>query len=149
MVFERPKVGIGVIVVKNHKVLFGKRLGAHGAGDWAFPGGHLEFGETPADCARRELLEEAGLTATHVLAGPWTNDIFDRTKHYITLFMIVTDFTGEPQVLEPHKCENWEWFELENLPQPLFASIESLINNAGIEWIKNLSEGIDAEAKSV
>ncbi|PJD97629.1 MAG: DNA mismatch repair protein MutT [Parachlamydia sp.] len=134
---ERPKIGIGVAVIKDQRVLLGKRLGSHGEGDWAFPGGHLEFGETPAECAQRELLEEAGLTATRMISGPWTNDIFCGTKHYITLFMIVTEFTGEPRVLEPHKCENWEWFAWENLPQPLFAPIQSLMNNVGIEWLKN------------
>jgi 8-oxo-dGTP diphosphatase len=134
---ERPKIGIGVAVIKDQRVLLGKRIGAHGEGDWAFPGGHLEFGETPAECAQRELLEEAGLAATRMISGPWTNDIFCGTKHYITLFMIVTQFTGEPRVLEPHKCENWEWFAWENLPQPLFAPIQSLMNNEGIEWLKN------------
>lgn len=134
---ERPKIGIGVAVIKDQRVLLGKRIGAHGEGDWAFPGGHLEFGETPAECAQRELLEEAGLAATRMISGPWTNDIFCGTKHYIKLFMIVTQFTGEPRVLEPHKCENWEWFAWENLPQPLFAPIQSLMNNEGIEWLKN------------
>jgi ADP-ribose pyrophosphatase YjhB (NUDIX family) len=39
----RPKVGVGVMVLKNGKVLIGKRKGAHGAGEWAWPGGHLEY----------------------------------------------------------------------------------------------------------
>jgi len=43
---ERPKVGVGVIIVKNNKILFGKRKNAHGEGSWSFPGGHLEFKES-------------------------------------------------------------------------------------------------------
>lgn len=136
---NRPKVGIGVIVVRGNSVLLGKRKGSHGAGTWAFPGGHLEFAETPEACACRELLEETGLTASCARPGPWTNDVIDSNKHYITLFLFVTQFFGEPLVLEPHKSENWEWFDWDHLPQPLFASIQTLVQNEGIEKLKQKS----------
>lgn len=135
---DRPKVGIGVIVIKENLVLIGKRKGSHGAGEWAFPGGHLEFGETPEMCAYRELLEETGLEAKTIHPGPWTNDLFEDSKHYITLFMFVTEFSGTPQVLEPHKSANWEWFDWDNLPHPLFASIRTLIKNEGIKNLMHM-----------
>ena len=40
-----PRVGIGVIIRKDNKILLGKRKNAHGEGSWCFPGGHLEFNE--------------------------------------------------------------------------------------------------------
>ena len=58
---ERPKVGVGVIIIKDGKVLLGKRKNAHGEGSWSFPGGHLEFNEELFDCAKREVLEETGI----------------------------------------------------------------------------------------
>lgn len=54
---QRPKTGVGVMILKNGKVLLGKRKGSHGEGEFAFPGGHLEYMEGFADCARREVLE--------------------------------------------------------------------------------------------
>ena len=51
---DRPKVGVGVIVVKEGKVLLQRRRGAHGEGTWGFPGGHLEFKESWEECAKRE-----------------------------------------------------------------------------------------------
>jgi len=42
----RPYIGVGVCVVKDGKVLLGKRQNAHGDGCWCFPGGHLEFKES-------------------------------------------------------------------------------------------------------
>ena len=56
-----PRVGVGVFVVQQGKVLLGLRRGSHGSGTWGSPGGHLEHGEAILDCARREVLEETGL----------------------------------------------------------------------------------------
>jgi 8-oxo-dGTP diphosphatase len=41
------------------EVLIGMRINTLGAGYRGFPGGHVEFGESPIDCAIRELKEEA------------------------------------------------------------------------------------------
>lgn len=124
----KPRVGVGIIVVRNGQILLGRRKGAHGAGTWAPPGGHLEFGESAEDCAKREALEETGLVLDSVSQGPFTNDIFvGEQKHYVTLFMISNCPIGDPQVLEPDKCEGWEWFDWANLPRPLFKSLETLL----------------------
>jgi 8-oxo-dGTP diphosphatase len=42
---KRPLIGVAVIVMKDDRVLLGKRKNSHGADTWAFPGGHLEFNE--------------------------------------------------------------------------------------------------------
>jgi 8-oxo-dGTP diphosphatase len=129
----RPRVGVGVAVIKNGMILLGKRKGAHGAGAWSFPGGHLEFGENVEECAHRELTEETGLKALSLRCGPWVNDVIEGDKHYITLFVFVNEFEGDLQLLEPHKCEGWKWFECSALPSPLFPPIESLIKKIGFE----------------
>lgn len=125
---ERPKVGVGVIVIRNGNVLLGKRKNAHGNHTWNFPGGHLEFNEEIIDCARREVLEETGLEIINPSVGPFTNDIFlEDQKHYITVFVVCASDNGKPEVLEPNKCEEWNWFEWDNLPQPLFLPIQNLL----------------------
>ncbi len=129
---ERPKVGVGVVVVAQRKVLLGKRKGAHGAGSWSPAGGHLEFGETVEECAKRELLEETGLIATSLTLGPWTNDVIDGDKHYVTLFVFVDRFIGDVVLKEPDKCEGWHWFDIEQLPHPLFPSVANMIEKVGI-----------------
>lgn len=70
-------------------------------GHWQFPGGHLEFGETPLQCAERETLEETGLVVKARKIVAVTNDVFEESgKHYITLFVVCkrVDETQEPQV---------------------------------------------------
>lgn len=124
---EPVRVGVGVIVVRDGRVLLGRRTGSHGEGRWSFPGGHLEFGETVEGCARREVLEETGLVLHDLRPAPWTSDVFEAEgKHYVTLFMQAR-CTGEPQLLEPHRCEGWQWFDVSALPRPLFQPIDSLL----------------------
>ncbi len=140
---KRPRVGVGIVVIQNNKVLLGKRKGTHGSGEWSFAGGHLEFGETVEACAKRELAEETGLHALSLYVGPWTNDLIEGDKHYVTFFAFTHQFEGELMLLEPEKCEGWHWFEWDALPKPLFTPIQSLIKKMGIEGIKNLSKPLD------
>ncbi len=42
---EKPGVGVVAIVVRDGKVLLGKRKNTAGAGQWGMPGGNLEFNE--------------------------------------------------------------------------------------------------------
>jgi 8-oxo-dGTP diphosphatase len=122
-----PQVGVGVIVVRDGLVLLGQRIGSHGAGTWALPGGHLEFGESIEDCASREVMEETGLAVQSVARGPYTTNFFaSEGKHYVTLFVTARCLTGEPLVLEPNKCSSWQWFRWSELPQPLFPPLASL-----------------------
>ena len=123
---ERPNVGVGVVVLKDGKVLMGRRKNSHGSGFWAFAGGHLEYKETVEECAKRELFEETGLVATVIRRGPWTNDIIDETKHYLTIFIFVEEFTGDLSCKEPDKCEGWHWMSWDDMPEPLFPAIQSL-----------------------
>lgn len=58
---QRVQVGIGVIILKGNKILLGKRIDGHSKGTWQSTGGHLEFGESFEDGARREIKEETGL----------------------------------------------------------------------------------------
>ncbi len=58
---ERPLVGVGVMLVRDGRVLLARRRGSHGDGSYSWCGGHLELGESFEDCAIREVREESGL----------------------------------------------------------------------------------------
>jgi 8-oxo-dGTP diphosphatase len=123
-----PKVGVSAIIIRDGKVLLGKRKGAHGEGSWCFPGGHLEFREEIKDCIKREVMEETGMDIDNIRIAAVTNDVFEKEdKHYITIHTIPEKIFGEPKIMEPDKCEKWEWFEWENLPKPLFVPQQNLL----------------------
>ena len=131
---KRPGVGLGVILMRSGYVLLGKRKNAHGEGTWSFPGGHIEFGESLVDCAIREMEEETGLLPHNYnfveLTKPFaaTNDIFSKeNKHYITLYLRASHISGIPEVMEPNKCEKWEWFGWNKLADlDLFTPVANL-----------------------
>ena len=60
---DRPVVGVLAVVLRGDKALIVRRGNPPLAGRWGFPGGVLELGETVAEGAMRELLEETGVTA--------------------------------------------------------------------------------------
>lgn len=121
------RIGVGVIVRRGSKVLVGLRRGAHGAGSWALPGGHLEPGESPEDCAKREVQEETGLEISVPRRGPWSTDLFETEgRQYVTLFMVADAPAGEPTIREPEKCAEWRWCDWADLPTPLFLPLGSL-----------------------
>lgn len=124
LVIKRPKVGVSVVITKDNKVLLGKRKAPYGKGEWAFPGGHLEFGEEVIDCVKREVIEEVGIKIKNSKFLSFTNDT--GKKHYITLFFLAEYESGTISNCEPEKCEGWEWFSWDTLPAPLFLPIINL-----------------------
>lgn len=93
---ERPRVGMGILVVRDGKVLLGRRRGSHAAGFYAAPGGHVEAGETLAACARHEVLEETGLIVTGLrLLCVGTYEF--EGKAYVDVDLLA-EATGEPQL---------------------------------------------------
>ncbi len=119
-----PKVGVGVMILKGNKLLLAKRKGSHGAGEFAFPGGHLEFGESIEDCCRRETMEEAGVKIKSIRFLFFTNLTKYPGKHYAHIGMVADWASGQPQVIEPDKSESWRWYDLENLPAQMFETCE-------------------------
>ncbi len=126
---ERPLAGLGVFIVKGGKVLLGQRRNSHGAGSWSFPGGHLELWESFEDCARREVLEETGLSVKNICFVTATNDFYpDEKKHYVNIVMRAEYESGILHIMEPEKITGWEWFSFDALPSPLFISTQNFLH---------------------
>jgi 8-oxo-dGTP diphosphatase len=104
------------------------RHGAHGQGTWSTPGGHLEFGETPEDCAIREGFEETGIQILRVRFRGLTNDYFESEgRHYITIWFEAVKTRGDASLAAPEEMTEIAWFGWDALPQPLFLPLQNLL----------------------
>jgi len=119
-----PLVGTGILIQREDgKVLMGLRQGSHGAGEWNFPGGHLEFGETLFDCAKREVKEETGLDVEIIRVHSVADEmkyIESHGRHYVNIGLTAKYLGGEPSLTEPDKYVEWRWFSLDDLPENIF-----------------------------
>jgi len=119
-------------VMRRGRVLLGRRRGSHGEGHYAAPGGHIEFGESFEQAARREVREETGLEIADLKLLSVGNYVFKREdgeRHYIDVDFVCEAPAGEPQLAEPEKCDGWGWYDLDDLPRPLFVVTRRMIES--------------------
>ncbi|OJU87950.1 hypothetical protein BGO17_03110 [Candidatus Saccharibacteria bacterium 49-20] len=130
-------VGQAAIIMRDGKFLMMKRAGKHGAGTWSVPGGWQEVGETFEQAVTREVLEEVGCEIGNLRFGAVTNNYFpDEGVHSISIFSIADWVSGEPQNLEPEKCEELRWVDFDSLPSPLFTPWQELLKSEFMEHLK-------------
>jgi len=129
---KRPLVGVGVMIKnKQGQILLGLRQGSHGSGEWAFPGGSMEFSETFFQTAKREAKEESGLIVGKCKLISVSEELcyLKDGKHYIVIGISAEYKGGKPRIMEPEKCLEWKWFNLNNLPKKIFQGTKLTINN--------------------
>lgn len=119
------------MILKEGRVLLGKRKGSHGEGEYAFPGGHLEYMETFKECALREIAEECGVEVENIRFQFLGNLKKYAPKHYVHIGLVADWKNREPELREPDKADGWGWYDIENLPKPIFE-----MANLGIDSYK-------------
>lgn len=62
--FPGPKLVAGCLVIEEERILLLRRGIMPQMGKWTFPGGYVDLGETPEQCAVRETVEEVGMHVT-------------------------------------------------------------------------------------
>ncbi|NCO11222.1 ADP-ribose pyrophosphatase [Candidatus Pacearchaeota archaeon CG_4_9_14_0_2_um_filter_39_13] len=134
MAKNKVNAGVGVLILKNGKILLGKRhedpdkadSELHGEGTWTMPGGSIEIGEEFEQTAMREAEEETGLNLKSVKIICVNNDKNEHA-HFVTIGLLCENFEGEPKVKEPDEITEWKWFALDNLPKPLYFPSERVL----------------------
>ena len=121
------KVGIGVMIKDGNKILLGHRSakrkdtgGIFEPDTWTLPGGKQEYDETVIDTAIREVKEETNLDIKNPEVFSVSDD-FQPDRHFVTIEMITEEFSGELKIMEPTKEDDWQWFDLNDLPDNIYS----------------------------
>lgn len=92
----RPEVCVGAVAVRDGCLLLVRRGRAPALGKWSVPGGRVEWGETLADAAVREVAEETGLEATCGGFAGWVERIGEGHHYVIVDFWVTVEGRHAP-----------------------------------------------------
>ncbi len=123
--FTDPKVGVGVAVVEDGRLLLVKRAMNPERGKWSLPAGFVDQGEDPKETAAREALEETGLvvTITDVL------DVFHNPPGAggASVFILYRAQVTGGRLLAGDDAADAGFFALGQLPELAFASTKAAV----------------------
>lgn len=129
---ERFKAGVAVylILIEDNKILLNLRDGTkYMAGYYGVPSGHLEEGEGCLNALIREVKEETNLDIKKEdLKLLYTSNRVSDIE-YVCLFFKTRAYSGDMKIMEPLKCRELKFFDLNNLPDNLVPELKNFLEN--------------------
>lgn len=133
---ERNKAvpAVYLLLRKGGDILLSRRAGSGYYDGWySVPAGHVEADELPLKALVRETKEEIGVDIdpssaklVHVMYRPK----LDETGERIDLFFETSEWSGEPKIMEPEKCDDLCWFPIKALPENTVHYVYDAIKHA-------------------
>ena len=142
MAKERNKIvpASYLVLMKDGKILLQRRFNTGFMdGYYSFPAGHVEKGESFTQCVVREIKEEIGvglkpenLKVIHVLYRDsridYPQGVAEGINERMDIFFTAEKWAGEPKIMVPDKCDDLQWFDLDNLPENIIPYVRQAID---------------------
>lgn len=154
----RPYTMCHVLVIRkreNQQVLLSRRLAGYGKGAYMLPGGKQRLDESLQECAARELKEETGMRILKSRPVSWHSTRLPGKPRVISVGVGAEEYEGKPRHLEPNQNTEWQWFDLDKLPMPLFEpariAISHYVNKTypDLQWSDVESQVPQVQAKQL
>ncbi len=123
--YENPRPAVTIVAVRDGQILLVRRAVPPAEGQWCLPGGFMEIRESAAEAARRELMEETGLTAgdlSFLALCPYPGGI---KRDLLVLAFVTEDVPGQPTPGDD--AREARFFPLEQLPPVAFRCHREII----------------------
>src|ERR1022692_3156219 len=116
---DNPLVGVGAVIVQDHRVLLIRRGTPPLLGEWSLPGGVLECGETLREAVVREAREETGLAVeSGAMLGVYERVIRGEQErvryHYVLIDFLCRPLSGDLRA--GSDAADVRWFTRDELP---------------------------------
>lgn len=121
-----------LVLIKDSKILMAKRFNTgYEDGNYSFPAGHVDAGENFTQCVVREVKEEIGIDVKpqdlKVVHAMHRDSGEGEIGNRIDVFFTAEKWEGEPKIMEPDKCDDLSWFDLDNLPDNVIPYVRQAI----------------------
>lgn len=92
--------------------------------------GHLEQGETLVEAMLRETKEEIGIDIKkEALNYSSTMHANFKDSEYLFIIFVSDKYLGIPSIMEPNKCDELQWFDINDLPKDIIETRKIMIDN--------------------
>ncbi len=117
-----------LILQKEDKILLLRRFNTGWQdGKYTLLAGHVDGNDSIAATMAREAKEEAGISINpeDLRVVHTMHQIGD--KEYIDFYLTTERWEGEPTILESDKCDDMQWFSLDDLPEELLPNVKAAL----------------------
>jgi 8-oxo-dGTP diphosphatase len=135
---RNPSPTVDVAVIDGERLLLVKHGRDPYKGNWALPGGFVEYGETVEETAVREVLEETSVRITlEAILGVYSDPRRDPRGHTITTVFIARPVAGEP--VGGDDAAQASWIDMKSLETEMLAFDHSRIVEDLLKWLQDNS----------
>lgn len=118
-------------IIKDGKLLMGQRGGEIGFGAWGILGGKVDPGESLLNGLIRELYEEIGINKLLSSQVVYVHYHYAPEKNkWFRVFVVKANLShyDEPYIQSPREILDLQWFDLDNLPNPIFSQLHEYLH---------------------
>jgi len=115
-----------LILERDEKILLMKRFQTgYMDGFYSLPAGHVDPGELPMETMVREAKEEVGIDVTKqdLVFVHVDYEVRETEEDRVDFYFKSSRWSGEPIIIEPHKCDEMRWVSVNDLPENVIPKV--------------------------